>query len=90
MNLTFYTDPGHGWLCVPKSLVQEWDLRISPYSYDGDDVLFLEEDLDATTFMSAAKAHDIDVTFVESHTNGDSFIRNKPPWRDDRWVSPFA
>jgi len=56
-TFNFYTDPGHAWLEVPKSMLVElriqWD--ISPYSYMKGRLAYLEEDCDAVTFFRAYK-----------------------------------
>lgn len=51
----FHADPGHGWLAVKKSELIDLDIleRITPYSYMKGDTVYLEEDLDAATFMQA-------------------------------------
>jgi hypothetical protein len=55
VTFNFYTDPGHGWLEVPKHLLVElriqWD--ISSHSYMKDHLAYLEEDLDASIFSRA-------------------------------------
>lgn len=55
MTYTFYTDPGHGWLQVPKSELIELGVadRISSYSYQELDTVYLEEDCDLSTFFKA-------------------------------------
>ena len=48
-----WEDPGHSWLKVPITHVRQLGCKISGYSYfDGRD-LYLEEDLDMTTFVEA-------------------------------------
>lgn len=48
LSLNFHTDPGHGWLEVPKELIPpEMKAAISVYSYQSDNAFFLEEDCDA-------------------------------------------
>lgn len=51
----FHADPGHGWLAVKKSELVYLDVleKITPYSYMKGDTVYLEEDLDAATFMMA-------------------------------------
>ena len=52
---TFHTDPGHGWLQVPRKMLTELgiDSEISGYSYESGDYAYLEEDGDAGTFVEA-------------------------------------
>lgn len=51
----FYVDPGHGYLRVPLSLLEELGITklISNYSTKSVTYAFLEEDLDASTFAKA-------------------------------------
>jgi len=56
MNVfTFHTDPGHGWLEVPMSLLRDLGIadKISSYSYMRGDSAYLEEDCDAGLFVRA-------------------------------------
>lgn len=47
----YHYDAGHGWLEVPISEVEESGIEVSGYSYRKGDKAYLEEDLDAPTFM---------------------------------------
>jgi hypothetical protein len=51
----FFTDPGHGWLEVPRSEVVASGAKISSYSYCDPvtDMAYLEEDADAWAFLKA-------------------------------------
>ncbi|CAB4122771.1 hypothetical protein UFOVP33_50 [uncultured Caudovirales phage] len=79
VTLNFYTDPGHGWLEVEKTLIRALHLQPSTYSYQRDDMAYLEEDCDAYAFMEAAKAKGITVS-IQSHNEPmrDSFVRSLP------------
>lgn len=57
MKLSFYSDPGHGWLAVPLELLDRLGLldRITTYSYMRGRLAHLEEDCDASTFLAAAR-----------------------------------
>lgn len=80
MKLTFYSDPGHGWLRVPVHLLDSWGLidKITPYSYvRGNNWAYLEEDCDASTFLNAAEMRGQSVEIRESNCARDySPIRN--------------
>jgi hypothetical protein len=54
-NFTYYTDPGHGWVEVPRSLLHELGIadKITGYSYQRGEDVFLEEDCDLSTFARA-------------------------------------
>lgn len=53
----FHSDPGHGWLAVPKQDLKDMNIhdKISGYSYMKGNTAYLEEDSDATTFHDAMK-----------------------------------
>ena len=51
----FISDPGHGWVKVPMTLLKELGIaeKITTYSYRRDGFAYLEEDCDATLFHHA-------------------------------------
>jgi hypothetical protein len=60
MNATFtkHDDPGHGWLEVQESDIKELGATVndfSGYSYRKGNRLFLEEDCDASKFVTLWK-----------------------------------
>lgn len=67
----FYTDAGHGWLAVKRNELKELGLlsKISSYSYEKGNTVYLEEDCDASLFIAAKKAKGEEVAFVESHVS---------------------
>ena len=75
----FYTDPGHGWLEVPRSLLHELGIaeKISEYSYQRGDSVFLEEDCDYFLFYQAMKNARREYTTIDvNQPRGDSFVRS--------------
>ena len=58
-----YSDNEHGWLRVPKKELKELGLmdRISSYSYEDKEYIYLEEDLDADLFLNCKKEKDIEI-----------------------------
>lgn len=78
LKLKFYSDPGHGWLAVKRKLVQELNLlnKITLYSYQKGDTVYLEEDCDASVFMDAAKSAGYEVLVDQRHTNKTHPIRS--------------
>jgi hypothetical protein len=58
MKLRYITDPGHGWLEVPRGLLEILGIqdKITRYSYINNGYVYLEEDLDMQTFVQALKA----------------------------------
>jgi hypothetical protein len=77
-NFTYYTDPGHGWVEVPRSLLHELGIadKITGYSYQRGEDVFLEEDCDLSTFARAmTKAgRSFDLTQV-NEPRGESWVR---------------
>lgn len=69
LTLTFHSDPGHGWLAVPKKLLRELGVagKISSCSYQSGDMAFLEEDGDASVFVEAAQTAGVQIKFVEKY-----------------------
>jgi hypothetical protein len=54
-QFTFYEDARHGWLQVPYSMLVALGIqdKITGYSYQKGNMVYLEEDLDAVTFWNA-------------------------------------
>jgi hypothetical protein len=83
-TFTFYSDPGHGWLAVPRNLLHELGIadEISPYSYQRMETVFLEEDCDLTTFTRAMGAAGREFKTLEvNEPHSDSFVRSLPSYR---------
>jgi len=53
----FYSDAGHGWLAVKRDELNALNLlnKISEYSYQKGQTVYLEEDCDAGLFIEAKK-----------------------------------
>ena len=77
MKLTFYSDPGHGWLEVPVQLLADLGIKdkVSRYSYRKGEKAYLEEDCDCSLFMQAMKNIGLTVEFRDVVENESSFIR---------------
>jgi hypothetical protein len=82
LSLTYHQDPGHGWVEIERDLAQRLlgdDFqRISPYSYQLGQRIFLEEDCDAGLLVDACKRAGITLDLRDAHCNSESFIRNLP------------
>ena len=80
MRLTYFQDPGHGWIATTRAMVQKLGIadKVSSYSYTDGDSVYLEEDCDAGLFVNALRATGEPVEIVESFSNSDSFIRRLP------------
>jgi len=71
-----YEDPSHGWLAVPREMLEELGIteKISNCSYERGDFVFLEEDCDMPLFLNAmeAKGEKFDYRIVRS--DNESFV----------------
>jgi hypothetical protein len=76
-NFIAFSDPGHGWLRVPYSELERLDIadKITRYSYQKGNNVFLEEDCDLSTFMEARQARNEPVNMLMANTNRVSKIR---------------
>jgi len=74
MKLDFISDPGHGWLKVPLTLLVKYGIleSISSWSYIRGKFAYLEEDCDADVFMNKC----VSVEFRKRIGNKRSRIRN--------------
>lgn len=76
-TIEFFSDPSHGWLKVKRSDIPKDILnKISSFSYEKDDVVYLEEDQDAEIYIQYLKnkGYNLEVDEIINKT-GDSFIR---------------
>ena len=82
LNLTYHTDPGHGWLEVPMSLLKELGIagEITSYSMRKGQNAYLEEDLDMGTFLRAAEEAGWNVRYTERYKENTP-LRNYPGYR---------
>lgn len=74
----FYSDSGHGWMKVPKTLLQFLGVekKISGFSYMRGEFAYLEEDCDATVFCNAFESRfSMTPKFRSHNTDGRSRIR---------------
>lgn len=79
MRLPFYTDPGHGWLRVTRTLVDHLGCaqQITPYSYQRGRYVYLEEDCDAPLVLRALKEQGVtDVQLVYREHPHRSTVRS--------------
>jgi len=79
LTLTVHSDPGHAWLQVPISLINELGIadKISRFSYMDAENGYLEEDCDFGVFTEAAKSQGYELTFNEDFKE-DTPIRSMP------------
>lgn len=86
-TFTFFSDPGHGWVKVPTSILVALNIadKITHYSYLRGDFAYLEEDQDYTTFLNAFRAFTgKDPSIKESFANKYSKIRGYDTYSPER------
>jgi sugar phosphate isomerase/epimerase len=78
MNISYYTDPGHGWAACKIETLRSLGIvgQISHYSYMRGRTAYLEEDCDFARLLDALAAAGVEYTIVEKHTNKRSPIRS--------------
>jgi hypothetical protein len=78
MKLTVYNDPGHGWVAIKRAVLIKLGIehKVSYYSYQRGETVYLEEDCDMSLLMSAARDAGITLEFTEKYVNRHSPIRS--------------
>ena len=78
-----YSDPGHSWAKVKRSVLHNLGIAndITPYSYQRGEYVYLEEDCDLSTLCMALNQCNTRIKFVEKHTDRDSRIRSYECYR---------
>lgn len=76
ITLTYHSDPGHGWLEVPQSLIPATIIQqISRYSYRDKSNYYFEEDDDMNKALKfLQKSYNVNVT--DKSYNNECFIRD--------------
>ena len=76
--IKFYADPGHGWGAVKRKVLDQLGIadKITSYSYQKGQTVYLEEDCDLSTLVTALALKGEVVQYKEKHTNKYSPIRN--------------
>ena len=76
----FVSDPGHGYLRVKLEDLVKYGVekKISPYSFKNDKFGWLEEDIDAGTFLEAVKAAGDEPNITYVSINSDATCRRYP------------
>lgn len=80
----YHHDAGHGWLKVPKDLLQKLGIEkeITPYSYVKGNDVYLEEDVDASIFFNAYEdIYGQKPKITEYYDGDESIIRDYRPYR---------
>jgi hypothetical protein len=79
MPLYFYQDAGHGWVGATREQLEVAGLTpadLSEYSYRTVATYYLEEDVDAPTFVNALKAKGIPLEWRIVEHGARSWIRD--------------
>lgn len=79
ITLDFISDAGHGWLRVPRPMINSIKmdaLDFSRYSYCDSAAFYLEEDCDAGKFIDRATRIGIKVNFRDIDHGSHSPVRN--------------
>lgn len=73
-----YSDAGHAWGKVKRQVLVNLGLadKVSTYSYQYKDNVYLEEDCDLPLLCSTLMALDTRIKFVEKHTDRNSRVRS--------------
>ena len=82
----FHIDSGHGWLAVKRNELKKLGIanKVSHYSYQKGNTVYLEEDRDATLFFyTFKKVFDCELVFRKSYINGRSPIRSYYNYQDE-------
>ena len=77
-TFTMHTDPGHGWLEVPRGLLDTLGIAgdISAYSYINGTTAYLEEDCDFSLFVQAMREAGQEFEIRGHHIDREHWIRN--------------
>jgi hypothetical protein len=78
-TIIVYNDPSHAWGKVKRKVLDNLGVaqEISSYSYQYKDNVYLEEDADLSLVCRHLLFNsDVQIKFVEKHTNRDSRIRS--------------
>jgi hypothetical protein len=75
-------DSGHGWVGIDYATIDQLGIatEISPYSYRGQTMAWLEEDRDAEILLRALSCAGIKYRVRDEHIDGDAPIRMLPRW----------
>lgn len=78
-TIIVYNDPSHAWGKVKRKVLDNLGIaqQVSSYSYQYKDNVYLEEDADLSLVCRHLLLNtDVQIKFVEKHTNRDSRIRS--------------
>ncbi|MDH5723386.1 MAG: hypothetical protein OEY94_08715 [Alphaproteobacteria bacterium] len=81
LSFKYYQDSGHGWIAVKLDLLKKVHgenlaTKVSSYSYQKGNTVYLEEDMDAPDFLDALDKMKIEYILEPKYTSKLSPIRN--------------
>ena len=82
VKIVFFSDPSHGWGRVTRSMLTELGIadKISEFSYQDRDYVYLEEDCDLPRVISALHSAGLDeeIVYTDDRTGESRGIRRLP------------
>jgi hypothetical protein len=81
--IPFISDPGHGWGRVVRGAIEDVGIadKISRYSYQEGDFVYLEEDCDLYLFINALEQRGYKVK-LDTQNVERTFIRSLPRYKE--------
>lgn len=78
MKITYFNDGGHGWYSVKRSKLESMGIlsKVSGFSYQKGDSVYLEEDCDASLFFDALSEEEKQSIKVINSYSDRSPVRN--------------
>ncbi len=78
VKIKVYSDPGHSWGAVKRNLLQDLGLsdRITAFSFQRGQTVYLEEDCDLPTLVTALSMINVTPIFEFHHIDRSSPIRS--------------
>lgn len=82
-TIQVFSDPGHAWARVSRKRLVDLGIadKVSMYSYEKNNQVFLEEDCDLSHLITALKQRGYEVKFKVNNSNRTSKIRNYCSYR---------
>jgi hypothetical protein len=86
-TISFTSDPGHGWGCVERRVLEGLGIadKISEFSYQQNDLVYLEEDCDLSLFIRAMEQRGYKVKLDERYVER-THIRGLPQYKYEELV----
>jgi hypothetical protein len=77
-TVIIYSDPGHAWAKCKREVLSNLGIanKVSAYSYQRGDYVYLEEDCDYPLLVDALRQRNTRIKCVERSANNSSRIRN--------------